>query len=143
MQLLSHHKGILTQQKKTTLQFPGWMTPPFKRLSLSCAPCSCSQGYAQTPPQLIFDSVVSLFELSRHGYCISPGKVGSHQLSCPWEVIGPNGTATYIILLDGCNVPIKLPSKHVGLYPEIALFSGKQVTGFDTVVYFLTTSGHL
>lgn len=28
------------------------------------------------------------------------------------EVIGPSGEATYMVFLNGCNMSVKLPSKH-------------------------------
>lgn len=30
-----------------------------------------------------------------------------------WEVISHNGKLTCMVLLDGCNVPVDLPSKHL------------------------------
>lgn len=37
-----------------------------------------------------------------------------------WEVIGISGDVTTIVLSDGCDVPVKVPSVYIALCPWIS-----------------------
>lgn len=49
------------------------------------------------------------------------------------EVIGPSGETTAIVLLDGHNVPVKLPPKNLCLCPQITVVSwSRRETSFTS-----------
>lgn len=67
-----------------------------------------------------------------------------------WEVISHNGKLTCMVLLDGYNVPVDLPSKylvmpidHRGCQSELITIRKAPEQEIFTVVPFLTINRHL
>lgn len=50
---------------------------------------------------------------------VAVGTVNQDKKPVAGKVTGPNGEATFIVLLHGCDESVKLPSKHVCSCPEI------------------------
>lgn len=55
----------------------------------------------------------------QHAPQVGVGTVNQDKKPVAGKVIGPNGEATFIVLLYGCDESVKLPSKHVCSCPEI------------------------